>query len=417
MIEIKVPILPESVSDALLLDWHKSAGQPVVRDEILVEIETDKVVLEVPAPEDGVLTEIIEEAGATVSAEQVLAKLMPGDAGVSASASGVSEQETESSAKRVASAKHEVRLSPAARRIVEEHGLDSSTISGTGKHGMITKQDALEFSAAASGKRIENQAETAHAATGAAQSAGPSQVASGQPLPGTREEIREPMSRLRQTIANRLVQSQQSAALLTTFNEVDMKAVMDLRAKYRDSFEKEHGARLGFMSFFVRASVAALKRFPLVNAYIDGTDIVRHLYQDVGIAVASPRGLVVPVLRNCESMTNADIEKSIHDFGVRARDGRIAVDELAGGTFTITNGGVFGSLLSTPIVNPPQSAILGMHKIQERAMVVDGEIRARPMMYLALSYDHRIVDGKEAVQFLATIKDMIEDPARLLLDC
>ncbi|MCY4150499.1 MAG: 2-oxoglutarate dehydrogenase complex dihydrolipoyllysine-residue succinyltransferase [Gammaproteobacteria bacterium] len=414
MIEIKVPILPESVSDALLLDWHKSAGEPVMRDEILVEVETDKVVLEVPAPEDGILSEIVEQAGATVNAEQVLAKLAPGS---------VEPEATESKAVEVPSPVQEssagtddVRLSPAARRIVDEQGLDATRIAGTGKDGLITKQDALEYSSAGS-KPVASDPGTEKPSAGASTPASTSQALNRPAPQGDREEIREPMSRLRQTIANRLIQSQQGAALLTTFNEVDMKAVMGLRSRYKDQFEKEHGIRLGFMSFFVRASVVALKRFPLVNAYIDGTDIVRHLYQDIGIAVASPRGLVVPVLRNCESMSNSDIEKQINDFGVRARDGKITMDELSGGTFTITNGGVFGSLLSTPIVNPPQSAILGMHKIQERPMVIDGEVQARPMMYLALSYDHRIIDGKEAVQFLVTIKDMIEDPARLLLDC
>ncbi|MYB35051.1 MAG: 2-oxoglutarate dehydrogenase complex dihydrolipoyllysine-residue succinyltransferase [Gammaproteobacteria bacterium] len=414
MIEIKVPILPESVSDALLLDWHKSAGEPVMRDEILVEVETDKIVLEVPAPEDGVLTEIVEQAGTTVNAEQVLAKLTPGS--VEPEATGSKAAEASSSGDESAGA-DDVRLSPAARRVIDEQGLDAAKISGTGKHGLITKQDAIEYSSA-SDKQAASDTGAKTSSSGTSALTSTSQTSNQQPVPqGTREEVREPMSRLRQTIANRLIQSQQGAALLTTFNEVDMKAVMELRSKYKDQFEKEHGIRLGFMSFFVRASVVALKRFPLVNAYIDGTDIVRHLYQDIGIAVASPRGLVVPVLRNCESMSNADIEKQINDLGVRARDGKITMDELAGGTFTITNGGVFGSLLSTPIVNPPQSAILGMHKIQERPMVMNGEVQARPMMYLALSYDHRIVDGKEAVQFLVTIKDMIEDPARLLLDC
>ncbi|MCY4274740.1 MAG: 2-oxoglutarate dehydrogenase complex dihydrolipoyllysine-residue succinyltransferase [Gammaproteobacteria bacterium] len=408
MIEIKVPILPESVSDALLLDWHKSAGDSVMRDEILVEVETDKVVLEVPAPEDGVLSEILEQPGSTVNAEQVLAKLTPGTVETEVSSVDLTKEPSVDT--------EDIRLSPAARRIVDERGLDASKILGTGKHGLITKQDALEYSTP-SNEPIISEAGDKTPFTGVSALADSQQTANQPVAQGTREVIREPMSRLRQTIANRLIQSQQGAALLTTFNEVDMKAVMELRAKYKEAFENNHGVRLGFMSFFVRASVVALKRFPLVNAYIDGTDIVRHLYQDIGIAVASPRGLVVPVLRNCESMSNSDIEKQINDYGVRARDGKITMDELSGGTFTITNGGVFGSLLSTPIVNPPQSAILGMHKIQERPMVIDGQVQARPMMYLALSYDHRIVDGKEAVQFLVTIKDMIEDPARLLLDC
>ena len=413
MIEIKVPILPESISDALLLDWHKSAGEPVIRDEILVEVETDKVVLEVPAPEDGVLTEIVEQAGTTVNAEQVLAKLTPGS--VEPEPTGSKEAEVPSSGREFAGT-DDIRLSPAARRIIDEQGLDAANISGTGKHGLVTKQDALEYSSAGD-KRVASDTGAKTSSSGTANLTSTSQRSNHPVSQGTREEVREPMSRLRQTIANRLIQSQQGAALLTTFNEVDMKEVMELRSKYKDQFEKEHGMRLGFMSFFVRASVVALRRFPLVNAYIDGTDIVRHLYQDIGIAVASPRGLVVPVLRNCESMSNSDIERQINDFGTRARDGKITMDELSGGTFTITNGGVFGSLLSTPIVNPPQSAILGMHKIQERPIVINGEVQARPMMYLALSYDHRIVDGKEAVQFLVTIKNMIEDPARLLLDC
>ncbi|MYD76431.1 MAG: 2-oxoglutarate dehydrogenase complex dihydrolipoyllysine-residue succinyltransferase [Gammaproteobacteria bacterium] len=412
MIEIKVPILPESVSDALLLDWHKQAGDAVMRDEVLVEVETDKVVLEVPAPDDGVLVEILEEAGATVSAEQALAKFAPGAVGDDSDAA----DKAASPAQTPAPVPRTVRLSPAARRVVEEEGLDPEKITGTGKDGLITKQDVLEHVSATTAETAsETRGDGARPDT--ALEADSIQASSERPQAGNREEVREPMSRLRQTIANRLLQSQQGAALLTTFNEVDMKAVMDLRTRYRESFEKAHGTRLGFMSFFVKASVVALRRFPLVNAYIDGTDIVRHLYQDVGIAVASPRGLVVPVLRNCESMTNADIEKAIHDYGTRARDGKITMDELTGGTFTITNGGVFGSLLSTPIVNPPQSAILGMHKIQERPVVVEGQVEIRPMMYLALSYDHRIIDGKEAVQFLVTIKDMIEDPARLLLDC
>ncbi len=414
MIEIKVPILPESVSDALLLDWHKSTGDSVMRDEILVEVETDKVVLEVPAPEDGVLAEIVEQSGTTVNAEQVLAKLTPGAVEAKAPSDGGSEAPV--SREEPDTETDEIRLSPAARRIVNEQGLNAAKIIGTGKHGLITKQDAIEYSSA-NEKQSPSDARKNTSPAGTSTLTDSPHSTSQPTVQGTREEVREPMSRLRQTIANRLIQSQQGAALLTTFNEVDMQAVMELRAKYKDTFEKEHGVRLGFMSFFVRASVVALNRFPLVNAYIDGTDIVRHLYQDIGIAVASPRGLVVPVLRNCESMSNSDIEKQINDYGMRARDGKITMDELSGGTFTITNGGVFGSLLSTPIVNPPQSAILGMHKIQQRPMVIDGQIQARPMMYLALSYDHRIVDGKEAVQFLVTIKDMIEDPARLLLNC
>lgn len=417
-IEVKVPLLPESVADALLLDWNKQVGDSVSRDEILVEVETDKVVLEVPAPEDGVITEIVEQTGATVLAEQVLARIEPGAVAGDSSESDTLSSETQSDDTEQGEESNEdsnVALSPAVRRLVQEADLDIDAITGTGRDGRITKEDVLNY--------ISNQvAPDEDQSTAKSPTVPPSQPANVQsPVEAAtsqgRQETREPMSRLRQTIANRLVQSQQNAALLTTFNEVNMSPVMSLRSRYKDEFEKKHGTRLGFMSFFVKASVVALQRFPLVNAYIDGTDIVQHNYNDIGIAVASPRGLVVPVLRNCESLSYAQIESMIRDFGVRAKEGKVGMEELTGGTFTITNGGVFGSLLSTPIVNPPQSAILGMHKIQDRPMVEDGEVVVRPMMYLALSYDHRIVDGKEAVQFLVTIKDMLEDPARLLLDC
>ncbi len=422
-IDIKVPVLPESVADALLLDWTKAVGDRVSRDEILIEVETDKVVLEVPSPEDGVLVEILEQSGTTVLGEQVLARVEPGAASDSpAEAESAGEEAGEDASKKTGEATDadagDTVMSPAARRLVEEAGIDPATIAGTGKDGRLTKEDVLKHIAdevTPGSEQESTPAPKADSAKASAPQAKPAQVA--QSVPGSREETREPMSRLRQTIANRLIQSQQSAALLTTFNEVNMGPVMDLRSKYKESFEKKHNTKLGFMSFFVKASVVALQRFPLVNAYIDGTDIVRHSYNDIGIAVSSPRGLVVPVLRNCEAMSFADVESGIRDFGMRAQDGKIAMDELIGGTFTITNGGVFGSLLSTPIVNPPQSAILGMHKIQQRPMAENGEVVIQPVMYLALSYDHRIIDGKEAVQFLVTVKDMLEDPARLLLDC
>jgi len=434
-------MLPESVADALMLDWSKQVGDSVTRDEILVEVETDKVVLEVPAPEDGVLTEILVPAGETVLAEQVLARIEPGAAQSEApeKTAEVGEQVKEKEVEEVqqkaepaagddktepdANAASELDdsdspTSPAVRRLAEESGLDLAAIAGSGPGGRITKEDILKHISGKSAPRQESDSSAAATA-----SPEPAAVKTAQSAESKsdgvveRQETREPMSRLRQTIASRLVQSQQTAALLTTFNEVNMQPVMELRSRYKETFEKKHGAKLGFMSFFVKASTVALQRFPLVNAYIDGTEIVRHNYNDIGIAVSSPRGLLVPILRNCETLSYAEIESRIQGFGARAREGKIAMEELTGGTFTITNGGVFGSLLSTPIVNPPQSAILGMHKIQERPMAENGEVVVRPMMYLALSYDHRIVDGKEAVQFLVTVKDILEDPARLLLDC
>lgn len=417
-IEIKVPVLPESVADALLLDWNKNVGDSVSRDEILVEVETDKVVLEVPSPVDGVLTEIVEPSGATVLAEQILARVEEG------AATDDSDDKAESKEANEASIESDQATSPAVRRILDEAGIQASDVSGSGPNGRITKEDVLDHigSLVSPGDQMDASDNVTEASkltdTPVTPVSPPNPVKVSEQNNGDgRNEIREPMSRLRQTIANRLVQSQQSAALLTTFNEVNMQPVMELRSKYKESFEKKHGAKLGFMSFFVKASVAALQNFPLVNAHIDGTDIVKHSYNDIGIAVSSPRGLVVPVLRNCETMSYADVEQQIREYGARAQQGKIGLDELTGGTFTITNGGVFGSLLSTPIVNPPQSAILGMHKIQERPMAEQGEVVIRPMMYLALSYDHRIIDGKEAVQFLVTIKGMLEDPARLLLDC
>ncbi len=442
-IEIKVPVLPESVADALLLEWSKQPGDRVYRDEILVEVETDKVVLEVPAPVDGILSEIVEQTGATVLGEQVLARIETGsnvddlaaltdmaeqaltDIDAAIADTPVSDSPPQGGRENESlPSDDDQKLSPAVRRLIDENRLDPARINGSGRGGRIIKEDVLNYMATAD-RSVSDKGSVTDAAGDASQGksseliAAPAKTAS--PVPdsagGLRQQNRVPMSRLRQTIASRLLHSQQNAALLTTFNEVNMQAVMELRSKYKEAFVEKHGARLGFMSFFVKASVAGLQKFPLVNSYIEGTDIVQHNYCDIGIAVASPRGLVVPVLRNCESMNYAQVEQQIQEFGSRAKQGKIAMDELTGGTFTITNGGVFGSLLSTPIVNPPQSAILGMHKIQQRPMVENGEVVIRPMMYLALSYDHRIVDGKEAVQFLVTIKDMLEDPARLLLDC
>ena len=442
-IEIKVPVLPESVADALLLEWSKQPGDRVHRDEILVEVETDKVVLEVPAPADGILGEIVEQTGATVLSGQVLARIEPGAGtddlavltemaeqaltdidSVKADSLGTDSPAQGSGENRSIPSGGDKKFGPAARRLIDENGLDPAQINGSGRDGLITREDVLNYMATAG--RSESDKGSATAAAGeAGQGISPESVAApagtASPVPdsagGLRQQNRVPMSRLRQTIADRLLHSQHNAALLTTFNEVNMQPVMELRSRYKEAFEEKHGARLGFMSFFVKASVAGLQKFPLVNAYIEGTDIVQHNYCDIGIAVASKRGLVVPVLRSCESMSYAQVEQQIQEFGSRAKQGKIAMDELIGGTFTITNGGVFGSLLSTPIVNPPQSAILGMHKIQQRPMAEEGEVVIRPMMYLALSYDHRIIDGKEAVQFLVTIKDMLEDPARLLLDC
>ncbi len=419
-IEITVPVLPESVADALLLDWKKQVGERVRRDEILVEVETDKIVLEVAAPEDGVVTEILREPGATVLAGEVLARFEAGAADQAAPASAEADDDPGDGEQP---ADDDQPLSPAVRRLVAEHGLNPADIAGSGRDGRVTKEDVLGF--------ISDQ--VAPDDDAAAKPPAPASAPAPEPTPqptapkpattqvregvreGAREETREPMSRLRRTIANRLVQAQQSAALLTTFNEVNMQPVMDLRARCQEEFEKTHGVRLGLMSFFVKAGVAALQKFPLVNAHVDGTDVVRHNYNDIGIAVASKRGLVVPIVRNCERLGFAEIETQIREFGRRARDGKIELDDLSGGTFTITNGGVFGSLLSTPIVNPPQSAILGMHKIEPRPVAENGQVVIRPMMYLALTYDHRIVDGQEAVGFLVAIKELLEDPAKMLL--
>ncbi len=418
-IEIKVPVLPESIADATMLDWHKTVGDAVRRDENLVDIETDKVVLEVPAPADGVLTEIRCDSGDTVLSGEVIAILDENAAATAkptpppASAESVetpatTEPAVVAAATAASTADDDPASSPAVRRLAREHDLNLNKVTGTGKDGRVLKEDILRY--------FQEQASPdttlpASEPTAAAESPAIASAVGAEP----RGERRQPMSRLRQTIAKRLVESQQTAALLTTFNEVDLHAVSRLRKDYRDEFEKRHGVRLGFMSFFVKASVEALQRFPAVNAYIDGSEFVHHDYCDIGIAVSSPRGLVVPIIRNANSKSFADIETTINNYGKKARDGSLSMDDLTGGTFTITNGGVFGSLLSTPIVNPPQSAILGMHKIQERPMAVNGEIVIRPMMYLALSYDHRIIDGREAVVFLVTIKEMLEDPARLLL--
>ena len=382
-IEIRVPQLPESVSEAVLLNWHKQAGQFVKREECLIDLETDKVVLELPAPEDGALVEIVGKPGDVVISGQLIAYLdtevkpeavapvavAPAQAAVAAAVAPVA-------------ASNGVKAMPAAAKVAADNGVDLSNVAGSGRGGRVLKEDVLN-SMAGKGSRIEE---------------------------------RVPMSRLRKRVAERLLESQQTNAILTTFNEVNMKPVMDLRAKYKDQFEKKHGVKLGFMSLFVKAALSALKQYPVLNASVDGDDIVYHGYFDIGIAVGSPRGLVVPILRNAENMSIADIEKQIADFGKRAKDGKLALEELIGGTFSVTNGGTFGSMMSTPIINPPQSAILGMHATKDRAVVENGQVVVRPMMYLALSYDHRIIDGREAVLALVAIKDALEDPARLLLD-
>jgi 2-oxoglutarate dehydrogenase E2 component (dihydrolipoamide succinyltransferase) len=397
-IELRVPQLPESVSDATILNWHKQPGDAVNQDESLVDLETDKVVLEVPAPQTGVLKEILFNDGDTVQAEDVLGIIEAG------AAAPVVDKTEETDQDEVSA------LSPSVRRLINETGIDPTTIQGSGKNGRILKADVE--AALAAGTQTKSSAKSEATTTQA-------KPASSAPIATTsdgRPEERVPMTRLRKRVAERLVEAQQTAAILTTFNEVDLKAVSDLRARYRDGFEKQHDVRLGFMSFFVKAAVEALKKFPIINATVDGDDILYHGYFDIGIAVSSPRGLVVPILRDADQLSFASIEKTIKEFGMKAKDGTLSYEDLTGGTFSITNGGVFGSMLSTPILNPPQSAILGMHSIQQRPMVVDGEIVVRPMMYLALSYDHRIIDGRDAVQFLVTIKQLLEDPSRLLLE-
>ena len=418
MIEIKAPQFPESIADGEVATWHVDIGEQVWRDQVLVDIETDKVVLEVVAPSDGTLTAIYKREGSTVMAEEVLGDFEPGE---------VSHDETPSSSKSssatesvlesvelatipreetmtLSDATNEVLASPAARKMASEHDIDISRIKGTGKGGRITKEDVLKAVAIEEGQVSQAIAsDNNHVAM---------EVVSGE-----RIERRVPMTRLRASIARRMVESQQTAAMLTTFNEIDMQGIMDLRARYKDEFAAAHnGTRLGFMSFFIRASVEALKRFPAVNASIDGNDVVYHGYQDVSVAVSTPRGLVAPVIREADSLTIAELEDQVREFGEKAQAGKLTIDDMSGGTFTVSNGGVFGSLLSTPILNPPQTGILGMHKIQDRPVAINGEIVIRPMMYVALSYDHRLIDGQEAVRFLVTIKDFLEEPARILLD-
>ncbi|HFC6479988.1 TPA: 2-oxoglutarate dehydrogenase complex dihydrolipoyllysine-residue succinyltransferase [Neisseria meningitidis] len=391
IIDVKVPMLSESVSEGTLLEWKKKVGEAVARDEILIDIETDKVVLEVPSPQAGVLVEIVAQDGETVVADQVLARI---DTAATAAAEAPAAAPAEATPAAAPDAAQNNAAMPAAAKLAAETGVDVNALQGSGRDGRVLKED------------VQNAAAKPAAA-----------AAPAVALPaGARPEERVPMSRLRARVAERLLASQQENAILTTFNEVNMKPIMDLRAKYKEKFEKEHGVKLGFMSFFVKAAVAALKKYPVVNASVDGKDIVYHGYFDIGIAIGSPRGLVVPILRDADQMSIADIEQAIVDYAKKAKDGKIAIEDLTGGTFSITNGGTFGSMMSTPIINPPQSAILGMHATKERAVVENGQVVVRPMMYLALSYDHRIIDGREAVLTLVAIKDALEDPARLLLD-
>ena len=405
-IEVKVPQLPESVADATLVTWHKKPGDVVTRDENLVDLETDKVVLEVPAPVSGVLEKILIQDGATVTGGQLIAILAEGAVATAAAAPADTASEKPAAATPVAptaepaaaaSLESAGKLSPSVRRLVDEHKLKPANIQASGPDGRLTKGDVL-----------------AHLELKEDDGGDVEDLPAG--LSTARTEKRVPMTRLRVRIAERLVEAQQSAAMLTTFNEVDLTEIMALRSRYKDAFEKRHGVRLGFMSFFVTACAEALRKFPVVNAYVENNEIVYHNYYDIGVAVSTERGLVVPVLRNADQLGFAEIEKSIGDMALRARDGKLSIEELTGGTFSLTNGGVFGSLMSTPILNPPQSAILGMHKIQDRPMVVDGEIRIRPMMYLAMTYDHRIIDGRESVRFLVSVKEALEDPSRLLLE-
>jgi 2-oxoglutarate dehydrogenase E2 component (dihydrolipoamide succinyltransferase) len=401
-IEIRVPPLPESVSDATLVAWHKKVGESVVRDENLVDLETDKVVLEVPAPQSGVLREIKVQNGAIVVAGDVLAILE--EAAVAAEDSKQAAQaEPKSAAPKVQVADRAAKTSPAVRRLLDEHDLDDTMVIGSGKDGRISKADVLSFLKSNDSSNVTPG------------DSAPVVFDDGERVGPLRSEQRVPMTRLRARIAERLIDAQQSAAMLTTFNEVDLTKVMSLRSRYRESFEKEHGVRLGFMSFFAKASAEALKRFPVVNASVEGTDIIYHNYYDIGVAVSTERGLMVPVIRDVDQLSFAEFERQLGDVAKKAQDGTIGMEELTGGTFTITNGGIFGSMMSTPILNQPQSAILGMHAILKRPMVVDDEIVVRPMMYLALTYDHRIVDGKDSVQFLVAIKELLEDPGRMLL--
>ena len=391
IIDVKVPMLSESVSEGTLLEWKKKVGEAVARDEILIDIETDKVVLEVPSPQAGVLVEIIAQNGETVAAEQVLARI---DTAATASASAEAPAAAPAPEAAPAAAQTNAAM-PAAAKLAAETGVDVNALQGSGRDGRVLKED------------VQN----ATAKPAAAPAAAPAPVPAG-----VRPEQRVPMSRLRARVAERLLASQQENAILTTFNEVNMKPIMDLRAKYKEKFEKEHGVKLGFMSFFVKAAVAALKKYPVVNASVDGSDIVYHGYFDIGIAIGSPRGLVVPILRDADQMSIADIEQAIVDYAKKAKDGKIALEDLTGGTFSITNGGTFGSMMSTPIINPPQSAILGMHATKERAVVENGQVVVRPMMYLALSYDHRIIDGRESVGFLVAVKEALENPIEILMN-
>ena len=418
LIEVKVPVLPESVAEATLVNWHKKAGDAVSRDENLIDIETDKVVLELPAPNAGVLTEIRKPDGSTVTAQEVIAVIdteaKGADATVSAAPAAAKPPTAPAPAApgaAPAAASADAGALPAARKLMAEQGLGAGEVAGTGRGGRITKGDVLAAIETKSAPQVAAPAARAPAPAPAAPPAInlPSQL-------GARPEQRVPMSRLRQRVAERLLQSQSTAAILTTFNEVNMAPVIELRNRYKERFEKEHGVKLGFMGFFVKAAVHALKKYPLVNASIDGTDIVYHGYFDIGIAVGSPRGLVVPIIRDADQLSIADIEKQIADFGKRAQEGKLSVEELTGGTYTISNGGVFGSMLSTPIINPPQSAILGVHATRDRAVVENGQVVVRPINYLAQSYDHRIIDGREAVLSLVAIKEALEDPARMLLD-
>ncbi len=427
-IEVRVPQLPESVADATLVSWHKKPGDSVVRDENLVDLETDKVVLEVPAPVAGILKEIKLTDGTTVTSGQLLAVIdetaaaVPGASApaIMAASSGATTTAKEAAAKESAKSSESAggKLSPAAKRVAEENKVDPKTVAGSGRDGRVSKSDVVNYLSAKEGAAPGPAASAPSPAASAPSSAAKAAPAQFVPAPsarGNRAEQRVPMTRLRARIAERMVQAQATQALLTSFNEVDLKAVNELRARYKDQFEKQYGVKLGFMSFFSKACVEALKKFPSVNASVDGNDIVYHEYFDIGVAVSTDRGLIVPVLRDADQLSFADIEKSIANFAARARAGSITMEELTGGTFTITNGGVFGSLLSTPIVNSPQSAILGMHKIQDRPVAVDGQVVIRPMMYIALTYDHRIIDGREAVQFLVTVKQCLEDPARMVL--
>ncbi|MBM7333378.1 2-oxoglutarate dehydrogenase complex dihydrolipoyllysine-residue succinyltransferase [Alloalcanivorax marinus] len=415
--EIKAPQFPESVADGTVATWHKREGEAVKRDELLVDIETDKVVLEVVAPSDGVVGKILKDEGDTVESQEVLGSL---EAGSGSGGGDAKQEESKDEGKADAKADEpkaeaksepadaeggddDAQAGPAARKMMSEHGLSAGDVKGTGRDGRITKEDVEKALANRQEKPASSSSESKAAPIPEAE-------------PGEREERRVPMTRLRKRIAERLVSAQQNAAMLTTFNEVNMKPIMDMRKNYKDAFEKAHGVRLGFMGFFTRACVEALKRYPEVNASIDGDDVVYHGYYDVGVAVSTERGLVVPVVRDADQKGLAEVESQIIDYGQKAQKGKLSIDEMTGGTFTISNGGVFGSLMSMPILNPPQTAILGMHKIQERPMAVDGKVEILPMMYLALSYDHRLIDGKQAVQFLVTVKNFIEDPARLLLD-